>query len=93
VALIPSLFAGLGLLACLLLMLRLVLSPAQRRRFDAAGRELLQALRHAPQRWRRRRALREQASRVADEAIRRAREGRWDGNVYRPKSFRKPPKH
>ena len=88
---IPALIAGLGLLACLLQMLRLVLSPARRRRFDAAGRELAQALRHAPQRWQRRRALRDQASRVADEAIRRAREGQWDGNVYRPKSFRKPP--
>jgi hypothetical protein len=32
--------------------------------------------------------------RVADEAIKRARQrdGEWDGNVYKPKSFRKPPR-
>ena len=36
---------------------------------------------------------RREAMRVADEAIKRARDrGEWDGNVYKPKSFRKPPR-
>jgi hypothetical protein len=37
---------------------------------------------------------RREAARVAEEAIKRARErgGEWDGNVYKPKSFRKPPR-
>jgi hypothetical protein len=37
---------------------------------------------------------RREAARAAEEAIKRARErgGEWDGNVYKPKSFRKPPR-
>lgn len=88
--LIQSLFAGLGLLACLLLMLRLALPLRRRQRFDAAWRRAVEALRRGPGLWLRRRTLREQAERVADDAIRRARDGHWDGNVYRAKSFRKP---
>ena len=30
--------------------------------------------------------------RVAEEAIRRAKGGTWEGNVYKPRSFRKPPR-
>jgi hypothetical protein len=41
-------------------------------------------------RWR---ASRKTAERVAEEAIRRAREnGTWEGNVYKPKSFKRPPR-
>jgi len=37
---------------------------------------------------------RREAARVADEAIERARKhrGEWEGNVYKPESFRKPPR-
>jgi hypothetical protein len=92
VNLIQSLFAGLALLACVLLMLRLALPVRRRQRFDAACRRALDALRRGPANWFRRKEMREHAQRTASEAIRRAREGHWDGNVYRPKSFRRPPK-
>ena len=42
--------------------------------------------------WRDARRATESARQAADEAIKRARDrGEWDGNVYTPKSFRKPP--
>ncbi len=82
--------AGVLLAVCLVLALRMVLGTQRRRRLDdwfAALPERMRRLRH----WR---ADREQARRVADEAIRRARgeEVERDGNVYRPKSFKKPPR-
>jgi hypothetical protein len=92
VNLLVSLFAGLMLLACVFLMVRLALPQRRRQRFDATVRRLGNTLRRGPRNWFRRREMREQASRAANDAIRRARDGQWDGNVYRPKSFRKPPK-
>ena len=35
---------------------------------------------------------RRKAQQLADDAIRRAREGRWEGNVYTPDQFKKPPR-
>ncbi|MDE2626063.1 MAG: hypothetical protein KGL99_02825 [Burkholderiales bacterium] len=92
-------FAVFALAVCLLLLVRLGVGARRRHRIDAALsraalrlRRLAWGLRH----WREsRRAARQaaRAARVADAAIRRARErGDWDGNVYRPKSFRKPPR-
>jgi hypothetical protein len=86
---LEKIFAATIVAGCLVLLLRIVLGARRRGRFDAG-------LRHWSQRigagidavfaWptARRRARRETAA-----AIRRAREGGdWDGNVYRPKSFK-----
>lgn len=109
------LLATLVLIACLVLLVRLMLPPAQRARLDATGRrtfaglragslsawEALSSLRHRTPK------ARQDAARTAEEVIRRAREGQrppgkgngaakpdgeWDGNVYRPKSFKPPRK-
>ncbi|HZT55818.1 MAG TPA: hypothetical protein VFA35_06305, partial [Burkholderiaceae bacterium] len=89
-------FAVIALAACLVLLLRLVLGAPRRRRFDATVRRAALGLRrrgHAIWHWREARRDAERARREADEAIRRARDrGAWDGNVYTPKSFRKPPR-
>jgi hypothetical protein len=96
-----QIFAGLVLVACALLLFRLVLGERRRYRFDAAARRLWFLLRRfalslyqkllSLWHWR---SSRRQAAQAAEEAIRRARsaEGEWDGNVYKPKSFRKPPR-
>lgn len=98
---IERIFAAIVLVACALLLLRLVIGERRRYRFDAAARRAWFMLRRfalALQRkllslwhWR---SSRREAAKVAEEAIRRARsaEGSWDGNVYKPKSFRKPPR-
>lgn len=92
---LEKIFAAVIVAACLVLLLRLALGTRRRQGFDsAAGR------------WRRRagarlesiftwNSARRRARRVAEAAIRRARDstrgdaGEWDGNVYRPKSFKK----
>jgi hypothetical protein len=86
---LEKIFAATIVIACLVLLLRVVLGTRRRARFDAAlarwsriaggGVEALFAWPTAHRR----------ARREAEAAIRRAREGgEWDGNVYRPKSFR-----
>jgi hypothetical protein len=94
-------FAGLVLVVCALLLVRLVIGERRRYRFDAAARRLWLTLRRLALSLQRRllslwhwRSARRQAAQAAEEAIRRARgaEGSWDGNVYKPKSFRKPPR-
>jgi hypothetical protein len=100
---IERVFAAIALLACALLLLRMVIGVRRRARFDVVARRLWLRLRRAGgavQRaatvvwhWRESRRNAERARKVADEAIRRARDrGEWDGNVYTPKSFRKPPR-
>jgi hypothetical protein len=109
------LLAALVLIACLVLLVRLMLPPAQRARLDAFGRRRWGGVRagsvsawHGLRSWRHRTPkARQDAARTAEEVIRRAREGRrppgkgngaakpdgeWDGNVYRPKSFKPPRK-
>ncbi|MGZ5130774.1 MAG: hypothetical protein ACXWCU_16520 [Caldimonas sp.] len=86
-----KIFAATIVAGCLVMLLRLVLGPRRRQRFDSSIA-----------RWSRRtgarldalftwNSARRRARRAADEAIRRARDGagEWDGNVYRPKSFKK----
>jgi hypothetical protein len=94
-------FAGLVLTVCALLLVRLVIGERRRWRFDAAARRLWFTLRRFGLAVHRKllllwhwRSSRRQAAQAAEEAIRRARgaEGSWDGNVYKPKSFRKPPR-
>jgi len=88
--------AAVVLLLCLTLLVRLLLPPRQRQRMDNRARQGWNTLRrgaHAvPAVWHRRRH-RKQAASEAEAAIRRAREGiSRDGNVIRPKSFKRPRK-
>ncbi len=110
------LLAALVLIACLVLLVRLMLPPARRAQLDAFGRRRWAGLRAgslsawqglSSLRHRSSPKARQDAARTAEEVIRRAREGRrppgkgngaakpdgeWDGNVYRPKSFKPPRK-
>ena len=88
--------AAIVMAICAVMLLRLVLGERRRARFDAWLRRHWLRLRHTGHnlwRWRENRRQAEQARKVADELIKRARDrGEWDGNVYTPKSFRKPPR-
>ncbi len=93
---IERVFAAIALAVCALLLVRLVIGERRRWRFDAFVRRMAQGARRFGIRvwhWRDARRAAESARRAADEAIKRARDrGEWDGNVYTPKSFRKPPR-
>ena len=89
---IETFFAGLTLAVCLLLALRLAIGRSRRLRLDGWVRRRSGALRRGRPRLVARRKLRRSSAEAADAAIRRARGGRWDGNVYRPHSFRRPRK-
>ncbi len=93
---IEKAFAAIVLLACLFFLLRMCLGPGRRARFDDVVRAW-----HRPwqQKWRE--AMRNsaesraesRAERTARDAIARARRtaagGEWEGNVYKPKSFKR----
>lgn len=89
-------FAAIVLAVCLAMLLRLVIGERRRWRLDAFVRRTWFKARHAVRsvwHWRDTRREAEKARKVADEVIQRARDrGEWDGNVYTPKSFRKPPR-
>lgn len=100
-------FAGLVVLVCGALLLRMLMGVRRRARFDAivlAGwQRWAQAWRNRLAMWRRWRARRDgearaaqaaQAERLAEEAIQRARRTRADkdGNVIRPEAFKEPRK-
>jgi hypothetical protein len=98
---IERVFAAVVLATCALLLLRLLIGERRRYRFDAAARRVWFALRRVGLQVQRRavslyrwRSARREAAQAAEEAIRRARstDGSWDGNVYKPKAFRKPPR-
>jgi hypothetical protein len=90
-----ALLAAVVLVACLVALVRMGLGERRRQRLDAAlerrGRAFVERARAL---WRRRR-VRGQAQREADELIRRARQGgpavTRQGNVYRPRSFGERP--
>jgi hypothetical protein len=84
--------ASLALAACLVAMLRLVLKERQRQRLDALFRSAWQPVRRAALKLRRRPAPPPDPARLTEEVIRRAREGHWEGNVYKPRAFRRPKK-
>lgn len=88
--------AAIVIAFCAIMLVRLALGARRRARFDAFFRRLWLRVRHAAHaawRWRESRRNAELARRAADELIKRARDrGEWDGNVYTPKSFRKPPR-
>jgi len=91
-----AILAAIGLLLCLALLVRLALPPRQRQRMDSRARQgwntLRRSARAVPAVWQHRRH-RKQAASEAEAAIRRAREGiSRDGNVIRPKSFKRPRK-
>ena len=93
---IERVFAAVVLAVCALLFVRLAIGERHRQRLDAALRSVARAgrrvLRSARAAWHWY-AIRRTSKKAADEAIRRARDGgTWDGNVYKPKSFRKPPR-
>lgn len=86
---IERVFAATVLAVCVLLLVRLLLGDRRRQKVDSALRRTAAAAQGAVVNLRHRRT----AARVAEDAIRRARDrGEWDGNVYKPKSFRKPPR-
>lgn len=93
---IERVLAAIVLAICVVLLMRLMLDAPRRYRFDAAVRRIVARLRgvgHTIRHWRGARRDAERARQAADEAIQRARDrGEWDGNVYTPKSFRKPPR-
>jgi hypothetical protein len=85
------------LVVCVALMARLLAGPRLRLAIDAWARRVAHHARSTWLRiyhWRSSRSSHKTAKQVADEAIRRAREdqGTWEGNVYKPKTFKRPPR-
>lgn len=96
---VQDILAACVVAVCAFLLVRLGIGERRRSRLDRWLTRRWGSLRQAgaslSQRWqgrRRRRALEQEAAESAAEAIRRAHGGSWDGNVYRPKSFKKPRK-
>jgi hypothetical protein len=90
---IEKLFPALVFAVCLVFMARLLIGVRLRMKFDAAARITWLRIKHMALSIYHWRSSRKDAARVADEAIRRARgEGSWEGNVYKPKSFKRPPR-
>jgi hypothetical protein len=88
---VEKIFAGFVLVVCGLLLLRLVIGARRRHAYDLFWKRLWIATRlHVLRLWHWP-AARRQARRDADAAIRRASDGEWDGNVYKPKSFKRDP--
>jgi hypothetical protein len=86
---LEKIFAATIVVACLVLMLRVMLGTRRRARFDAALARWSRRLGSGTETLFNWPSARRRARREAEAAIRRAREGgEWDGNVYRPKSFR-----
>ena len=87
---LEKIFAATIVIGCLVLLLRLVVGPRRRARIDVTLARIARrtgAAADAVFAWP---GARRRARREAEAAIRRAREaGEWQGNVYRPKSFRK----
>ena len=90
---IELILAGIALVVCVALLLRMALPERQRRRVDAQWNLLVHRVRLLAHRlwfWR---THRKRAAREAEEAIRRAQHKvKRDGNVIRPDSFKGPRK-
>jgi hypothetical protein len=93
-AMFETIFASTVLAICIALMIRLLVGPRHRYTIDAWARRAAQGTRLAALRIYHWRSSRQVAKRVTEDAIRRAREdgGSWEGNVYKPKSFKRPPR-
>jgi hypothetical protein len=86
---LEKIFAATIVAGCLVLLLRLVLGSRRRARFDAGLARWSHRIGSSIDALFRWPTARRRARREAEAAIRRAREeGAWDGNVYRPKSFK-----
>ncbi len=90
-------FAALVVLVCVALLARMCLPLRRRVALDAAVRRLPRWVRSrakAVWQWRHWRSRRDDAARLAEEAIQRARRTRADkdGNVIRPEAFKGPRK-
>ncbi len=89
---IEKIFAAIMVAVCVVLLLRMMLGRRRRDRFDAV-------VRRAWARWSQRfgrvfarpsaHALAEREAKAAIERASRRAAGEWDGNVYRPKSFKR----
>jgi hypothetical protein len=86
---VEKIFAAVVLAVCGLLLVRLVIGARRRHAYDAFWRRLWIGTRVQVQRWWHWPAARRRARRDADAAIRRASRGEWDGNVYKPDSFKR----
>ena len=85
-----KIIAAILLAGCLVLLLRVFLGERRRARFDAAIARFSARIGRRTDTMIALPGARRRARREAEAAIRRAREGgTWDGNVYRPKSFKK----
>lgn len=99
---IETILASVTLTVCFVLLGRMMLKPHLQQRVDAAVRRAVQTCRRSVASAYRWRSFRKEAARAAEEAIRRARgpgpqgDGSWggdrEGNVYKPKSFKRPRK-
>ena len=88
-----TIFAALTLAVCVVLLVRLCVGPARRWRFDQAVSRAARAASSRGKRLLHWRTSPRAAARAPDEAIHRARGGvDREGNVYRPRDFRRPRK-
>ena len=93
-AMFEKTFAAVILVICVVLMMRLLIGERRRYRFDAFMRRSWLRTRSAALSAYHWRSSRKNAARTAEEAISRARDGgSWEGNVYKPKSFKRPPRN
>ena len=82
---IEKILAASVLAICVVMLARLCLGHSAKHRLDSFFASMVKLPLYFPRKWR--------ASRGAAQAIRRAKaQGDWDGNVYTPKSFRRPRK-
>jgi hypothetical protein len=82
---IETILASVGLAICIGMLIRLGLNSTRQRKLDRLLSIVAAVLLYFPRKMR--------AARGAAQAIRRAKQqGDWDGNVYTPKSFRRPRK-
>ncbi len=86
--------SGLIVLACAVMLLRLAVGPRRRARLDAWARGVPVRVRARWHALRHGRRARQDAERLAEGAIARARRNRVDkeGNVLRPDAFKDPRK-
>jgi hypothetical protein len=88
-----KLIAGIALAVCVALLTRMMLGPRRRQRLDAASRRIWASLRNAAGRAAHWRSSRHAATVAAQDAIARARRASiTEGNVIRPRAFRRPRK-
>jgi hypothetical protein len=92
-SIVETVLAVTTVLVCAALLARLLVGARRRAWLDANAVSAWRRFTRALRRLGGARARRREAEREAQAAIERARKaGNWEGNVYRPKSFRGPRK-